>query len=213
MISALTGELRKVEDDRVHVQAGAMLYELLIPASDSANLRENVGVQLTFHTLFILSGDPSRGGLEPTLIGFRRPEDRKFFNLFTTVKGIGPRTALKALTVPTSEIAQAIENKDSRFLLKLNGIGKRTAELIIAELSGKTADFAAAAPPGGRAGAGAVDRRPQYEQDAIAGILALGESRISEAQMLLDRAKAANPEAKTTDVLLREMLRLRGSRS
>ena len=41
------------------------------------------------------------------LIGFLRPEDRKFFNLFTTVKGIGPKTALKALTVPVGEIAVA----------------------------------------------------------------------------------------------------------
>ena len=122
MISALTGELHRVDEDRIHLQAGAILYELLVPASDVAELQTSRGETLTLHTIFYIGGDPSRGGLEPTLIGFMRPEDRKFFNLFTTVKGIGPKTALKALTVPVGEIARAIESKDSKFLVGLNGM-------------------------------------------------------------------------------------------
>ena len=107
MISALTGELRRVDDDRVHLQAGPILYELLVPAADLTELQASLGETLTFHTIFYLGGDPSRGGLEPTLIGFLRAADRQFFNIFTTVKGVGPKTALKALTVPVGQIANA----------------------------------------------------------------------------------------------------------
>src|SRR4030095_11255359 len=125
MISALTGELRRVEEDRIHVQCGPMLYELLVPASDITELQVNLGESMTFPTLFYLEGDASGGGLEPNLIGFLRPDDRRFFEKFTTVKGIGPRTALKALTAPVGQIALAIESKDARALTQLKGIGKR----------------------------------------------------------------------------------------
>ena len=206
MISALTGELRRVEEDRIQIQAGPMLYELLVPASDQAELQASVGQTLTLHTIFYLGGDPSRGGMEPTLIGFLRGEDRKFFNLFTTVKGIGPKTALKALTVPVGEIAVAIESKDSRFLVKLNGIGKRTAELIVAELAGKVKAFATG--HGTKATIPSPHRRPEMEEDAILALMAMGERR-PDAEHLLERAKQGNAELKTTDGLLREMLRMR----
>jgi Holliday junction DNA helicase RuvA len=209
MLSALTGELRRVEADRIHVQAGAMLFELLVSAADVMDLQSAVGQEMTFHTIFYLSGDPTRGGMEPTLIAFLRPEDRKFFNLFTTVKGIGPKTALKALTVPVGEIARAIEMKDTRFLVGLNGIGKRTAELIVAELAGKVAAFATGR--GERPGLPAPARRIPQEEDAILALIAMGERR-GDAEALLDRAQHGNPDLKTTDALLREMLRLRTQR-
>ena len=141
MISAITGELRRVEEDRISLQCGPILYELLVPAADITELHVNLGEQVTFHTIFYLEGDAARGNLEPKLIGFLRADDRKFFEKFTTVKGIGPKTALKALTVPVGQIAAAIESKDTRMLLQLKGVGRRTAELIVAELAGKMKDF------------------------------------------------------------------------
>jgi Holliday junction DNA helicase RuvA len=216
MISALTGKLKRVDDDRVFLEAGPMQFELLVPAADVTELQASLGETLTLHTIFMLAGDPSRGGLEPTLIAFLRPEDRQFFELFTTVKGIGAKTALKALTVPVGEIAGAIESKDARFLTRLQGIGKRTAELIVAELSGKVAKFATYAPAGEGGGGGAVaagaGRRSAVEEDALAVLMQLGERR-SDAERLLDRAKATHPDAKSAELLSREMLRLRTVRS
>src|SRR3954469_9069416 len=143
MISALIGELRRVDEDRVHLKVGPVLYELLVPASDVTGLQASLGEELTFHTIFYLQGDASGGSLEPRLIGFLRADDKRFFEKFITVKGIGPKTALRAFTVPVGEIAQAIESKDARFLVQLDGVGKRTAELIIAELAGKVQEFVA----------------------------------------------------------------------
>ena len=136
MIAALTGTLRHVDTGHLLLQAGPIQYELLFPSVDFNDLLANVGQELTLHTIFYLSGDPSRGGLDPTLIGFLRKDDKAFFELFTTVKGIGPKRALKALSTSIGQIASAIESKDSKFLVTLPEIGKRTAEQIVAELAG-----------------------------------------------------------------------------
>jgi Holliday junction DNA helicase RuvA len=206
MIAALTGQLRKVDDNRVELESGAIVYELLVPAADVEQLGSMVGREMTFHTLLYLEGDPNRGNLEPRMIGFLRREDKQFFELFTTVKGIGPKTALKALTVDVGQIAAAIEARDVRFLTSLDGIGKRTAELIVAELSGKAQRFAFA-----REGvpASASRRHAPEEEEAIALLVAGGERR-TEAELLLERVKQLHPDLKATDKLWQEMLRLRG---
>ena len=213
MISALTGELRRVDDDRVHVQVGPLLCELLVPAADVALLTPAVGQEMTFHTIFYLEGDASGGNIEPRLVGFLRPEDRAFFQLFITVKGIGPKKALRALVMPTGDIAAAIESRDTRFLCQLPQIGKRMAELIVAELAGKVEAFAvpydgAARPPGGFG----RPQRSAAEEDAIAALVALGERR-SDAEHLLDRAKHLNARLKSTTEFINEMLRMRTVRA
>jgi len=211
MISALTGILSRVEDTYVEVDAGAMTFTLLIGSADAEVLRVQRGQPVTFYTVFYLAGDAARGSLEPTLIGFLRPEDREFFNLFTTVKGIGVKTALKALTVPISEIAQAIESRDARTLVKLDGIGKRTAELIVAELSGKAAKFAGVSPGARRL---SRDNPPSTsfsveEERAISRIVAGGDRR-SDAEVLLIKIRQAQPELKAASDLWRAMIKSRG---
>src|SRR5688500_9072135 len=141
MIASLTGSLRHVDDDRIHLQVGPILYELLVPAFDIDRLKDDIDLEMTFHTLLYIQGDANGGNLEPRLLGFLRREDKKFFEKFITVKGIGPKKALKALALPVGEIAHAIESKDAKFLCTLPEIGKRTAETIVAELSGKVKDF------------------------------------------------------------------------
>lgn len=210
MIAALTGELSNVGEDRVHLRVGPMLYELLVPAADVQLLQARVGQEMTFHTIFYLEGDSSGGNIEPRLVGFLRPEDKQFFQLFITVKGIGPRKALRALALPVGEIAQAIESKDTRFLIQLPQIGRRMAEQIVAELAGKVEAFATTTV-GGKSAAGGQGRSAS-EEDAIATLMALGERRM-DAEHLLDRAKSVHPAPKSTDAFVREMLRLRTVRA
>ena len=207
MICAITGRLRQVGERNVTLAVGALEYELLVPASDLQSLTAQIGAEVTFHTILYLEGDAARGNLEPRLIGFSSARDRAFFEKFTTVKGIGTKTALRALSVPASQIASAIESRNNRFLTQLEGIGKRTAELIIAELSGKVSKFAA-----GVTIEGSPERQAammnQSEADAVNAMVALGERR-SDAERLLETVKHENPATATTDALLREMLRRR----
>jgi Holliday junction DNA helicase RuvA len=211
MISALTGELKRVDEERAHLQAGAMLFELLIPAIDGPDLAARVNEEITLHTVFYLQGDGN--SFEPNLIGFLRVEDKRFFEKFITVKGIGPKRALKALVMPAGDVARAIVNKDTPILVELPSIGKRMAEQIVAELAGKVKEFAfAGGPEGAPSGRGALAGRPQFEEDAILSLMALGERR-ADAEHLLERAKQHNGNIKTTDALLREMLRMRTVRT
>ncbi|HEX4796781.1 MAG TPA: Holliday junction branch migration protein RuvA [Humisphaera sp.] len=210
MISALTGELRRVDEDRIHLQVGPLMCEMLIAAADLPLLRDAIGSELTFHTVMYIEGDASGGNLEPRLIGFLQAQDKAFFQLFITVKGIGPRKALKALALPAGEIAQAIESRDSRFLVGLPQIGKRMAEQIIAELAGKAARFATPLDAKGKA-MQPRGRRLPVEEDAIATLMALGERR-TDAEQLLDRVRQSAPDLKTTDAFVHEMLRMRNDR-
>ena len=82
------------------------------------------------------------------------------------------------------------------------------AELIVAELSGKVAEFATAAVGGRMNGAAVGSSRNAVEEDAISTLMALGERR-SDAEHLLDRARQHNANLKTTEALVREMLRMR----
>ena len=208
MISSITGQLRRVEPDRVHLSCGPILYEILVPASDIPELQSRSGEEIVFHTILDLEGDPTRGGLTPRLIGFLRPEDKRFFQLFITVKGIGPKRALRALVQPTAQIAAAIESKNTRFLVEFPEIGKRMAELIVAELAGKAGDFSSAPPPRRRTFPPVL---PTSRTPSTARI-ALGISR-PEAERLLDRARQVDPALSTTESFLREMLRLRTVRA
>jgi Holliday junction DNA helicase RuvA len=209
MIASVTGELRRVDEQSAHLQIGPILCELLVPASDIGELEQSIGQEVTFHTVFYIQGDASGGSLEPRLLGFLRPEDKRFFEKFITVKGIGPKTALRALTVPVGEIAQAIEHKDTRALSNLKGIGKRTAELMVAELSGKVGAFMGIASP-----RTALPQRNDEDETAIAILTSpqMGLRR-AEAEALLARAKQAHPQAKTADDLVPEMLKLYAQRA
>jgi holliday junction DNA helicase RuvA len=206
MISAIKGELRRVDADRVHLACGNVEYEILVPAFDIDHLKANLSEQITFHTIFDLEGDATRGGLTPRLIGFLRPQDKRFFQLFITVKGIGPKRALRALVQPIGQIAQAIESRDAKALKQLPEIGPRTAETIVAELAGKMKDFAAAGHAGARTGSFSAG-----DLDAIDGAMVLGINRF-EAERLLERAKLLDGKPQSTEALLREMLRLRSVR-
>jgi holliday junction DNA helicase RuvA len=206
MISSLTGTLSKVGEHSIKLRTGPIGFSVLVPSIDIEPLRGKIGRELSLFTIFYLEGDASRGNLEPRVIGFVREEDRAFFELFTTVKGIGPKTALKALTEPVGTIAAWIEGRDARSLTKLSGIGKRTAELVVAELSGKCDKFASPSMT-----IQPRSRRPGEEEDAISALVALGE-RPQDASVLLDRVRSASPDLKKTNDLVREMLRLRGGR-
>jgi len=76
------------------------------------------------------------------LVGFNFDIEKEFFEKFIKVEAIGPTAAVKALVLPVPEIARAIEERDVRTLEKMKGIGKRTAEKIVATLNGKVGKFA-----------------------------------------------------------------------
>jgi len=202
MIARVTGRLEEVSGDGVVVDAGnGLWYELLVPACDLNRLSRLVGQNVVLHTIHYLEGDPSRGGQTPRLIGFASQADRDFFRVFTTVKGIGVRKALRALVRPVQEVAAAIQGKNAEFLVALPEIGKRTAETIIAELHGKVDDFAGAA-------AAAPAEIPEAAEEAIAVLVQLGERR-ADAMALVERVLAVAPEMDSPETIIQQAYKLK----
>jgi holliday junction DNA helicase RuvA len=209
MIVRLSGKLEFVGEDCVHVtrggDGGGLTHELLVPAADVPFLQTKIGQPVTFFTVEYIEGNPSFGSLAPKMLGFLRPEDKDFFDLFTTVKGIGTRKALKALAIPTAQIASAIALKDAKKLSTLPAVGKRAAEQIIAELHGKVEKFAIGVPGGA---AIPVESLPDYQQGAIAALVTLGEKR-NEAESWVKRVCEVDPTLKDPKKIVPAVFRLK----
>ncbi len=144
MIASITGKLVLTTNESLHIDlSNGLVYEVHVPAFVVTRLASRVGQMVTLKTLHYLESQNQGASFLPRLAGFLSDEDREFFALFTTVKGIGNRKALRALAMDTGQIAMAIADRDTAFLQSLPEIGKRTAETIIASLNGKVDHFAA----------------------------------------------------------------------
>ncbi|MCP3905098.1 MAG: hypothetical protein GY715_15850 [Planctomycetes bacterium] len=207
MISRIEGELVAVADGRAHVRDGALTYELHVPAADEQRLAAVVGETTAFHTLHYFEGQGQGSSFIPRLIGFTTESDRSFFELFTTVKGMGNRKALRALALPFADVAEAIADRDLDVLKSLPEIGKRTAETIVVELHGKVDRFVELKPAvTGRtpvAGSG-------FARDAIVMLTQLGESSLG-ARRLVDRALTVDPAIDSAETLVAAAFRLKDS--
>jgi len=203
MISRISGRLEELTDGAALLDVGGGLwYEALIPACDMERLRRLVGREVVLYTIHYLEGDPSHGSAVPRLVGFLSEADREFFRMFTTVKGIGIRKALRALARPVAEIAAAIQAKDAKYLVALPEIGGRTAERIVAELHGKLDEFAAGPVPMPTA------ELTQPASEAIAVLVQLGERR-ADAAALVQRALEVAPNLQTPEAILQQAYRLK----
>jgi Holliday junction DNA helicase RuvA len=138
------------------------------------------------------------------LIGFSSERDRAFFELFTTVKGIGNRKALRALVRPFAETATAIANRDAKTLTDMPEIGKRSAETIIAELHGKVDVFI------GEIASTIEVIMPAFSDDAISMLVQLGETK-ADAKRLVRLAFDAQPDITTADQLVQTSFQLKGT--
>lgn len=202
MITRITGELVRVEEGAVVLDlANGLAYQVLVPSHLAADLAASIGRTLALETVELL--EPVGGGtsFKPRLIGFRTAADRRFYELFTTVKGVGGRRALRAMAVPVSAIARAIEEDDAAALRALPEIGKRLAETIIAELSGKVDEHLGAEPA-----AGAIEPKPARDPDApaeqaVEALVRLGRTR-PDAERAVARAVEHRPGLATPDEIL-----------
>jgi Holliday junction DNA helicase RuvA len=200
MIARLSGQLELVTENRAVVAAGPIAYEVLVAPVTADDLRPLVGRQATLHTLEYFDGNPAYGQMVPRLVGFLTETDKRFFVRYISVQGIGIAKGLRSLVRPVPEIARAIESRDVRYLSDLPGIGKRTAEKIVAELCGKLDEFAAAA--GARAGTA----EPESKVEAISVLMSLGLQR-PEASVRVDAAYERLGEKATVEQIVREAFR------
>ncbi len=205
MIVRITGLLVEVAEDSVVLERDGVAREVLTPAHAVTELAALRGQEVTLHTLEFLEGNQGTGHLVPRLLGFIEAEDKRFFQRFVGVKGIGARKALKALAEPMRRIATDIEGGDTKALTRLPGIGRRAAELIVAELKGKLKEFAVRSAP--REGIG-TPSWSSAQRDAVELLVAWGDPR-DDAERWLARAGELHPEIDQTDEWVRAAYRVK----
>ena len=207
MISRIEGELVGVQDGRAELRCGHLTYTLLIPAADEDAMAERVGDRIEIHVLHYLEGQGQGTSFVPRLIGFASTEARAFFELLTTVKGLGARKVLRALRLPYTSIAEAIACRDTDLPRSLPEIGARTAATIVAELHGKVDRFLGPAP-GSADGAETSRGGSGVLRDAVAALTQLGEPKL-HARQLVELALAGDPSLDSADALVAAAYRVR----
>lgn len=203
MIVRLTGTVVDVFEESVVVERDGLGWEVLAPAFAIGELAACRGREVTLHTLEFLEGSSASGNLVPRLLGFPHADDKRFFQRFLGVKGIGPRKALKALAHPVRVVAGWIERGEARQLATLPGVGKRAAELILATLKGKMGEFAT-----GGEEIPAAGRFTPPQRDALEVLVAWGDSR-HEAERWLERAAQLFPDTAGPDEWVRAAYRVK----
>ena len=131
MIGKLTGTLGDKNPPQVLVECNGVGYEVQVPMSTFYNLPAR-GQKISLLTHFVVREDAQ------TLYGFETPVEREAFRQLIKISGVGPRTALAVLSgMSVAELAQAVSLQESGRLVKVPGIGKKTAERLLLELKGK----------------------------------------------------------------------------
>jgi len=210
MICRISGKLIEKRNDRVILEVNGLAYEILIPGAvmnclDSQLQENNIVSLITYHYFQV---EQSRS--VPFLIGFLNEVEKEFFEKFITVSGIGPKAAVRALKMPISAIASAIDAGDIALLKSLPGIGEQRAREIVAKLQGKVGKFGLIQDTEG-ASAGARKCKEDIEEEAIHVLLQLQYKR-NEADSMIRRALGRNPEIKTAEDLLNEVYKQKTKR-
>jgi len=205
MIARITGKVQEKDDLRLIIDVGGVSYEVFLPQTVMQRLQGSLTPEtpVTLLTYHYFQVEPSRS--TPVLIGFLSQIEKEFFETFITVSGIGPKAALKALSKPISEIAQAIDEGDIAYLKSLPGIGQQRAREIVAKLQNKVGKFGLIKD---RKGSAPERRSADIEEEALAVLMQL-EYKKSEATAMIRKALERSPQISTTEELLNEVYRQR----
>lgn len=167
MIGQISGIILEKQPPLLLVDVRGIGYEIDAPMSTFYQLPD-IGKEITLLTHFIVREDAQH------LYGFYTREERQLFRTLLKVNGVGPRLALTVLSsVAPDEFVRCVLNNDTASLIRLPGVGKKTAERLVIEMRDKLKDWSGVEPPASRTLQEAGGRH-QTLQDAIAALIALG---------------------------------------
>jgi Holliday junction DNA helicase RuvA len=168
MIGRITGMLVEKNPPQILVEAAGVGYEIEVPMSTFYNLPAT-GERVALLTHLVVREDAH------LLYGFATDPERRAFRQLLKISGVGPRIALAVLSgMSVGELIEAVTAQESGRLVRVPGIGKKTAERLLLELKGKLGTDAL--------GGVAVNREKPAASDVVNALLGLGYSD-KEAQL------------------------------
>ena len=200
MISYLRGTLLEKRPNQIVVDVNGVGYELTIPVSTFSSLPDSGSeVRLRVHT------HVREDAL--ALFGFATPAEKAVFEKLIGVTGIGPKLAVTILSgLDAKELVAAIRGGQLEALVRIPGVGKKTAERMVVELRDKLDMLGIAAAPAAAAASAGKPAFTQDEEDAISALMNFGAQRAT-AEAAVRKAKSEAPGA-NFDALFRKALKL-----
>ena len=174
MIGRLRGTLVEKQPGHLLVEVAGLGYEVDIPYTTFFHLPET-GQEVVLHTHFAVREDAH------SLFGFANRLDRDLFRLLIKVNGVGPRLAVGILSgLDADQFIRCVEQRDASALVKLPGVGKKTAERLLIDMGDRIGQlegrFVAHNESAVKAGdtARQSPRQPDAPEEAEAALIALG---------------------------------------
>jgi Holliday junction DNA helicase RuvA len=192
MFEYLRGKLAEISDQQAVVEVGGIGYKLGIPKRVSLRLPALGNEVLLYVT--IITRETGQ-----TLYGFRTKSERDLFELLLSLNGIGPKLALSLMSnVSARQLHAAVSLGDAKALSSIPGIGKKTAERLLVELSSKLDALLDTDE----------EEAPQSRlvHDALKALLQLGFTQ-ANAQRMVQDATTRKPQIDDLPTLLSEALR------
>ena len=203
MIGRLRGTLLENDAPILLVETGGVAYEVEAPLSTCANLND-IGAEVILHTHLSISENAHQ------LFGFSQRRDRQLFRNLIKINGVGPKLGLSILSSMTPEtFVTSVMSEGVGQLVKIPGVGKKTAERLVIELRDKLADWqgiSGGLAQGSKSGveAAEVHRKSDEVESAL---LALGYKPQQAAQMVAALAETVDFAGTATTELIRLALK------
>lgn len=195
MIGRLSGRLLEMQAPHLLVDVQGVGYELEAPMS-TVYVLPPTGGDVVLHTHFVVREDAQ------LLYGFATTQERQFFRELLRISGVGGKMALAVLSsLSASDLLAAIEQGDVDQLVRVPGIGKKTAERMLLELRGRVSRFDSL-----RTGTQAPASGSQASVEAEDALLALGYSAADVRRML----KKVDPALDSPQEIIRAALQRAG---
>lgn len=201
MIGKVRGILLAKHPTEILVDVQGLGYEIQMPLSTLYKLPD-VGKEVMLHTHFVVREDAQ------LLFGFIDIKEKELFRTLIKVNGVGPRMALAILSgMAVEEFVQTINRSDISALIKMPGIGRKTAERLIIEMRDRLGNLSAT----GEISAGLVQRsaESQLSWDAETALQSLGY-KPAEASRAVAAVLKDNKEIKDHETLIRLALKSMG---
>ena len=199
MIGRLRGTIIEKQPPKVLIEVGGVGYEVFMPMTCFYELPDN-GQEVIVLTHFAVREDAQ------ILYGFNQEQERELFRELIKVNGVGPKLALAILSgMSAQEFISAVEQGEIKTLVKLPGVGTKTAERLIVEMKDRLKRFAEQLSPISTViEANSIKKSSnQIESEAVSALIALGY-KPQEASRIINKVILPDMDCET---LIREALK------
>ena len=193
MIGRLQGTVIDKQAPDLLLDVQGVGYELLVSLSTFFAIPP-VGESVTLHTHFVVREDVQQ------LYGFTERSERTLFRHLIKVNGVGPKMALGVLSgMSANEFSACVHNNDVDTLVRLPGVGKKTAERLVIEMRDRVGSIEASV-----SSTNVHAAQPDLTQEAESALIALGYKPQDAAKMI---SRVAGDEVLSVEQLIRRALK------